>query len=414
MTGGTLRGSNYGLVGSGAEQSLQGLRVSRAFLSGAGLTAERGLSTSNMLSASVDRALVQAAAEVVVLADHTKLGADTMFQTVPTDLHHPSGDGRAAARRRAGGHRTAGARRPRGAGRGGPAGRAAVRRGGPSAGRRGAAVRAAHRDRLPRAAPAAARRPAGPAPSRPRAAAGGHPPPLSAGARRRLGEAARSAGRGPGAAGNRNGGRPCTGPRGHLPAAAGEEPPDEPLRAVTAGGRLLSVVLPEGGARRRCGPRVRMPSTASDIRRLNSPRSSGLFSAAMHDRVGQLEQVADLGVLADRARDAGRVRSSVAARRAQPRLAGGHPGVRRLHDGGGEPAVGRGVHGDRAQPPGERVGRVVGGQQLFARCGERCRVPARRRRSSARSGRGSAGRGCRCRPRRAGRCPPARHPCRAR
>jgi DeoR/GlpR family transcriptional regulator of sugar metabolism len=86
MTGGTLRGSNYGLVGSGAEQSLQGLRVSRAFLSGAGLTAERGLSTSNMLSASVDRALVHAATEVVVLADHTKLGTDTMFQTVPTEL----------------------------------------------------------------------------------------------------------------------------------------------------------------------------------------------------------------------------------------------------------------------------------------------------------------------------------------
>src|SRR5690606_18747582 len=86
MTGGTLRGSNYALVGSGAEQSLQGLRVSRAFLSGSGLTAERGLSTSNMLSASVDRALVQAAAEVVVLAHHTKLGTDTMFQPVPTDL----------------------------------------------------------------------------------------------------------------------------------------------------------------------------------------------------------------------------------------------------------------------------------------------------------------------------------------
>ncbi|WP_405462181.1 MULTISPECIES: DeoR/GlpR family DNA-binding transcription regulator [unclassified Streptomyces] len=104
MTGGTLRGSNYALVGSGAEQSLQGLRVSRAFLSGSGLTAERGLSTSNMLSASVDRALVQAAAEVVVLADHTKLGADTMFQTVPTELvtrlvtdEPPPQDERAAA-----------------------------------------------------------------------------------------------------------------------------------------------------------------------------------------------------------------------------------------------------------------------------------------------------------------------------
>ncbi|MFI9269148.1 DeoR/GlpR family DNA-binding transcription regulator [Kitasatospora sp. NPDC052896] len=85
MTGGTLRGSNYALVGSGAEQSLHGLRVSKAFISGSGLTAERGLSTTNMLSASVDRALVQAAGEVIVLADHTKLGADTMFQTVPTE-----------------------------------------------------------------------------------------------------------------------------------------------------------------------------------------------------------------------------------------------------------------------------------------------------------------------------------------
>ncbi|MFC5646846.1 DeoR/GlpR family DNA-binding transcription regulator [Kitasatospora cinereorecta] len=85
MTGGTLRGSNYALVGSGAEQSLHGLRVSKAFVSGSGLTAERGLSTTNMLSASVDRALVQAAGEVIVLADHTKLGTDTMFQTVPTE-----------------------------------------------------------------------------------------------------------------------------------------------------------------------------------------------------------------------------------------------------------------------------------------------------------------------------------------
>ncbi|MFB7662379.1 DeoR/GlpR family DNA-binding transcription regulator [Kitasatospora sp. NPDC056138] len=85
MTGGTLRGSNYALVGSGAEQSLHGLRVSKAFISGSGLTADRGLSTTNMLSASVDRALVQSAAEVIVLADHTKLGADTMFQTVPTE-----------------------------------------------------------------------------------------------------------------------------------------------------------------------------------------------------------------------------------------------------------------------------------------------------------------------------------------
>ncbi|MEU0631521.1 DeoR/GlpR family DNA-binding transcription regulator, partial [Streptomyces sp. NPDC005989] len=140
MTGGTLRGSNYALVGSGAEQSLQGLRVSRAFLSGSGLTAERGLSTSNMLSASVDRALVQAAAEVVVLADHTKLGSDTMFQTVPTDIitrlvtdEPPGHDDRAATELQAladqGGLRRGGQGAARPAGLVGA--RAARRQGGP-------------------------------------------------------------------------------------------------------------------------------------------------------------------------------------------------------------------------------------------------------------------------------------------
>ena len=126
MTGGTLRGSNYALVGSGAEQSLQGLRVSRAFLSGSGLTAERGLSTSNMLSASVDRALVQAAAEVVVLADHTKLGTDTMFQTVPTDVITRLVTDEPPGPRRPRGHRAAGPGRP---GRADRRGRGGERRG---------------------------------------------------------------------------------------------------------------------------------------------------------------------------------------------------------------------------------------------------------------------------------------------
>ncbi|MGV8972398.1 MAG: DeoR/GlpR family DNA-binding transcription regulator [Rhodoglobus sp.] len=83
MTGGSLRGSTYGLVGSGAEQSFADLRVRRAFLSGDGLTSTWGLSTANLSEAGVDRAISDAAAEVLVLADHTKLGVDAMFQTVP-------------------------------------------------------------------------------------------------------------------------------------------------------------------------------------------------------------------------------------------------------------------------------------------------------------------------------------------
>ncbi|BEP16349.1 DeoR/GlpR family DNA-binding transcription regulator [Acidothermaceae bacterium B102] len=96
MTGGSLRGSTFALVGGAAEQSLQGVRVRLAFLSGNGLTAERGLSTPNMLSSSVDRAIAQAAQQVVVLADHTKIGVETMFQTVATaQISHLVTDDRA-------------------------------------------------------------------------------------------------------------------------------------------------------------------------------------------------------------------------------------------------------------------------------------------------------------------------------
>jgi DeoR/GlpR family transcriptional regulator of sugar metabolism len=85
MTGGSLHGSTYALVGSAAEQSLAGLRVRRAFLSGDGLTTEWGLSTATMSAAGVDRAIALAAQEVLVLVDHTKLGTDSLIQTVPPE-----------------------------------------------------------------------------------------------------------------------------------------------------------------------------------------------------------------------------------------------------------------------------------------------------------------------------------------
>jgi DeoR/GlpR family transcriptional regulator of sugar metabolism len=94
VTGGTLRGSVQALVGSAAERSLAGLRMRRAFISGNGLTAERGLSTPNMQVASTDKALAASAEEVVVLADHTKIGVNTMVQTVPAEQidHLVTGD----------------------------------------------------------------------------------------------------------------------------------------------------------------------------------------------------------------------------------------------------------------------------------------------------------------------------------
>lgn len=83
VSGGTLRGSILALVGGAAEHALAGIRASMAFLSGNGVTAARGVSTPNPAVASLDRTAAAAAERVVVLADHTKIGVETMIQTIP-------------------------------------------------------------------------------------------------------------------------------------------------------------------------------------------------------------------------------------------------------------------------------------------------------------------------------------------
>jgi DeoR family fructose operon transcriptional repressor len=85
MVGGTLRRSIQAFVGPLTEQGLQGLRGAQVFLSGEGVTAERGLTTPNVFAAAADIALAAAGRRVVVLADHTKIGRETMCQTVPSD-----------------------------------------------------------------------------------------------------------------------------------------------------------------------------------------------------------------------------------------------------------------------------------------------------------------------------------------
>lgn len=83
VTGGTLRRPIHALVGPATEDSVRGLRASQAFISGNGFTAARGLSTPSQVVAATDRAIAAAAQHVVVLADHTKIGRETMYQTVP-------------------------------------------------------------------------------------------------------------------------------------------------------------------------------------------------------------------------------------------------------------------------------------------------------------------------------------------
>jgi len=83
MTRGSLDSSTHALVGSAAEQWLASHRVSRAFVSGGGLTTDRGLSSAHLALSGVDRAIVGSANDVIVLADHTKLGVESTYGVAP-------------------------------------------------------------------------------------------------------------------------------------------------------------------------------------------------------------------------------------------------------------------------------------------------------------------------------------------
>ena len=72
--GGRVRERTLAQVDAWARQSLESLHVDVAFLAANGIAVERGLTTPDLAEAEVKRAMVAAAAKVVVLADSTKFG----------------------------------------------------------------------------------------------------------------------------------------------------------------------------------------------------------------------------------------------------------------------------------------------------------------------------------------------------
>lgn len=74
VCGGSARRQSYELVGPLAEMTLAHLNVEAAFIGVDGLSADAGLTTHSELEAHTDRALLRAAARVIVVADSSKLG----------------------------------------------------------------------------------------------------------------------------------------------------------------------------------------------------------------------------------------------------------------------------------------------------------------------------------------------------
>ena len=84
LTGGE-RTPSEALVGPLATATLAQLHVETCFMGVHGLHPRAGLTTPNMLEAEVNRAAAEAAARLVVLADHSKYGLVSLSRILPRD-----------------------------------------------------------------------------------------------------------------------------------------------------------------------------------------------------------------------------------------------------------------------------------------------------------------------------------------
>ena len=82
LTGG-LRTPSDGLVGPVAVQAIRSLHVDMVIMGVHGIDARAGLTTPNLLEAETNRAMVDAARRLVVVADHTKWGTVGLSRIAP-------------------------------------------------------------------------------------------------------------------------------------------------------------------------------------------------------------------------------------------------------------------------------------------------------------------------------------------
>lgn len=83
VTGGTLFQDSFMLNGQIANESLQKLSVDKAFIGTPALNVEKGLTHFNELLITTKKNMIDAAAEKIVVTDHTKIGRRAMYTFLP-------------------------------------------------------------------------------------------------------------------------------------------------------------------------------------------------------------------------------------------------------------------------------------------------------------------------------------------
>src|SRR5512141_1494490 len=88
MTGGVIRPTTYGASGQLAASTLRGLHVDQTFLAIHSVSAAGGLTYPLFEEVDAKRAMIEAASEVILLADHSKFGRQALVRVAPITAVH--------------------------------------------------------------------------------------------------------------------------------------------------------------------------------------------------------------------------------------------------------------------------------------------------------------------------------------
>jgi len=86
LTGGLVRHGSDTLIGPTAEAALRELRADKLFLAITGVSLDFGLSHTNLAEVTMKQAMIRAAREVILLADHTKFEEESVVQVAPINV----------------------------------------------------------------------------------------------------------------------------------------------------------------------------------------------------------------------------------------------------------------------------------------------------------------------------------------
>ena len=88
LTGGQYDPKTRSFVGRGAQLMLRDMRVDKAFIVAGGVSTSFGVSSVTLQEAEVRRGMIDAAREIIVLADHTTLQAESNYRVTALESVH--------------------------------------------------------------------------------------------------------------------------------------------------------------------------------------------------------------------------------------------------------------------------------------------------------------------------------------